>query len=197
MPDALHVYLRDQGTILASRRRGRFAADHLRGLADDPADLILDFVDVEAATPPFLMEVLDAVHAIISRDPDQGRLVVVANLNDDLAETIGLVLERRKETLAYRRGNQVELLKSAPHLAQTLREAQSLKRFTVNELAERLEIKPTAVHQRLQPLLASGAVARDLQGDEQDQRAHVFRAVNKDIPALRASGRSPRRLAVS
>lgn len=183
MVQNLHFRLGDHGVVLASRRRGRDVAEHLRELGDEPTDIILDFQGVEASTPPFLQELLDAVQAIIGRDPDWGRLVIAANLNEDIAETLALVLERRKATLAYRVGDQVELLKAAPHLAETLREAQKLKSFTVNDLAEQLDLKPTAVHQRLRALLASGAVARE-EGDAHHGRSHRYRAVTNDAPAL-------------
>lgn len=183
MGENLHFRLRDHGAVLASRRRGRDVAQHLRELGGEPSDVILDFQGVEASTPPFLQELLDAVQAIIGRDPDWGRLVIAANLNDDIAETLALVLERRKATLAYRVGDQVELLQAAPHLAETLREAQKLKSFTVNDLAEQLDLKPTAVHQRLKALLASGAVARE-DGEARHGRGHRFRAVTGVAPAL-------------
>ena len=185
MPDVLHFYLSDHGSVLASRQRGRQTAGHLRDVAGDPADLILDFKDVEAVTPPFLQELLDAVQSIIKLG--DGRLVVVANLNDDVAETLSLVLEQRKETLAFRRGGDVELLKPDQHLVETLREAQSLKRFTAGDLAARLDINPTAVHQRLQPLLAGGVVARDRDAPAtRGRRSRVFRAVSRSSPPVSA-----------
>ena len=181
MADVLHFYLRDRGSVLASRRRGREAAAHLRQLREEPSDLILDFKDVEAVTPPFLQELLDAVQSSINQ-ADRGRLVVAANLNDDVAETLALVLERRKQTLAFRRGTKVELLKPEQHLVETLREAQSLKRFTAGDLATRLDINPTAAHQRLQPLLAAGVVARDFGLTAKGRRSRVFRAASRDMP---------------
>lgn len=188
MTDNLHFRLCDHGAVLASRRRGREVAEHLRELADDQVDVILDFDGVEASTPPFLQELLDAVQGVIGRDPDWGRLVVAANLNEDIAETLALVLERRKTTLAYRVGDQVELLKAAPHLAETLREAQKLRSFTVNDLAEQLDLKPTAVHQRLRALLASGAVARE-DGEAHHGRGHRYRAATSEAPALELAAR--------
>jgi len=189
MTEVLHFYLRDRGPVLASRRRGREAAQHLRELSEEPSDLILDFKDVEAVTPPFLQELLDAVQSTINPG-DRGRLVVAANLNDDVAETLALVLERRKQTLAFRRGTNVELLKPDQHLVETLREAQSLKHFTAGDLAERLEINTTAAHQRLQPLLAAGVVARDFGAAAKGRRSRVFRAVSRDMPRFSSSARS-------
>ena len=69
----LHIYLRDEGTILSTRERGKRLAERIRVLADEPGDIILDFVDVDAGTPPFLQEVIDAVHSVVLRDPDTGR----------------------------------------------------------------------------------------------------------------------------
>lgn len=145
--------------------------------------MILDFEDVEAVTPPFVQELFATLHAILQHD---GRLVVLAQMNEDVAETIGLVLEKRKQTLAYRTGDKVELLNElAPHLGEVLREAQSLKKpFTVTELAERLGVATNTLHGRLKPLLESGAVARER--DETAERGvrHRYRVVGKDAPAL-------------
>lgn len=183
MAETLHFHLRDHGPVLVNRRRGREVADRLRDLSEDRGDVILDFDDVDAVTPPFVQELLDAVQSVVRGD---GRLVVAANMNDDVAETLSLVLERRKATLAYHRRDQVELMNEvAPHLGQLLREAQRLRRpFTVTELAERIGVAPNTLHGRLKPLLESGAAARERDVDAPRGIRHRYRVVSKREPAL-------------
>ena len=180
MDETVCFCLCDFGPVLATRRRGRQAAERFRELSDQHHDLILDFRDVEAVTPPFAEELLVAVHSVA--DGKEGRLVVATNMNEDVAETLTLVLERRKQTLAYRHGDTVELLNElAPHLTEILREAQRLRHFTVTELAERLKIEPNTLHGRLRRLLESGVVARERDADARRGIRHRYRVamVNK------------------
>jgi DNA-binding MarR family transcriptional regulator len=181
MTDTLHFYLRNHGPVLANRRRGREVAERLRELAANRRDVILDFEDVDAVTPPFIQELLDAVQSLIRAD---GRLVIAANMNEDAAETFTMVLERRKATLAYRQGDDVELLNEvAPHLGELLREAQELQKgFTVTELAEKLGIAPNTLHGRLRPLLESGAAARERDRGAERGVRHRYRVVSSDEP---------------
>jgi hypothetical protein len=177
----LHVYLRDHGPILSTRARGKRAAEQLRTLADDPGDVILDFKDVEAATPPFLHELIDAVHSVIVRDRDTGRIVLAANMNDDIAETATFVLNRRKTALPYKTGKQVELLGEAPHLAETLRHALKLRSFTAPELAEQLEIQSGTANKRLEKLLEAGAVSRERDLTAKRGIRHIYHAVSPEL----------------
>lgn len=180
MPSAahapLHVYLRDEGPLLATRDRGRELADRLRILTEEPGDIILDFEGVEAATPPFLQEVIDALHDVIYRASDTGRIVFAANLNDDLAETMAFVLNRRKTALLYRSGKMLELLGESAHLAETLAQAQKLKSFTAPELAERLDIRPSTANKRLEKLLEAGAVRRERDSSAPRGIRHIYHA---------------------
>jgi DNA-binding MarR family transcriptional regulator len=186
--DVLHYHLRDLGTVLANRRRGREAADRLRDLAQGGQDIVLDFEGVEAVTPPFVQELLDAMQAVLAGDRDSGRLAIVANPNEDVIETFSLVLERRKKTLAYRIGDRTELLyETAPHLLELLREAQKLRTFTASDLADRLDVRPNTVHQRLKPLLESGAIGRERDREAKRGVRHVYRAVGPDQPPPEAA----------
>ena len=93
MPETLHFYLRDHGPCAGQSQawaRGRRPAPEL---FDDRGDVILDFDDVDAVTPPFVQELLDAVQSVVR---DDGSAVVTANMNEDVAETLAMVLERRK-----------------------------------------------------------------------------------------------------
>ena len=112
------------------------------------------------------------------------RLVLATNMNEDVAETLTLVLERRRQSLAYQCGDIVELLNElAPHLVETLREAQRLQRFTVTELAEKLKLKPNTLHGRLKRLLESGAIARERDTDAHRGIRHRYRVVTVDEPS--------------
>jgi hypothetical protein len=177
----LHVYLADHGKILATRERGKEAAGHLREIAEEPGDLILDFRAVEAATPPFLQEIIDSVQSIINSAGRTGRLVVAAHMNDDVAETLGFVVARKKFPIPHRTGSTVELLEGTPHLAETLREAQQLRSFTAPQLAERLKIKDDAATQRLKSLLKTGAVARERDASASRGVRDLYRAA---VPEL-------------
>lgn len=186
MGETLHFYLRDHGVVLANRRRGREVAGHLRELAESRQDIVLDFDEVDAVTPPFVQELLDAVQSAVR---DDGRLVVAANMNDDVEETLSFVLERRKATLAHRRGEEVELINEvAPHLGDLLREAQGLRRpFTVSELAEQLGVPENTLNGRLKPLLAFGAAARERDADAPRGIRYLYRVASTREPALETS----------
>jgi DNA-binding MarR family transcriptional regulator len=182
----LHVYLRDEGIILSTRERGKRLAAQLRAIADEPGDIILDFNGVEAATPPFLQEVIDAIHGVVLQSlqsHNAGRILLAANMNEDLAETMSFVLNRRKQTLLYRVGKQLELLGETPHLAETLREAQALKSFTAPELAQKLDIEPSTVNKRLEKLLEAGAVRRERDATARRGVRHVYHVASPELVA--------------
>jgi hypothetical protein len=181
MQPVVHVRLRDFGRVLSTRDRGRETSEQLVRIADRPGDVILDFEGVEVATPPFLQELTNGIQSIIQTHPDTGRIVVVANMNDDLYETFGFVLARRKRALAYRRGERVELLEGKPHLAQTLDEAQRLRSFTAPQLAARLKIKDDTASQRLRKLLETGAVVRELDTDARQGVRHLYRTPSREL----------------
>src|SRR5438093_13617400 len=90
---ALRLRLNEHGAVLTTRARGRRAADIIRDVADDPRELILDFGRVEVASAPFLEEILDAAHGIVMRESKSaGRIVLFANMNDDVSATLRLIL---------------------------------------------------------------------------------------------------------
>jgi hypothetical protein len=182
--NALYFYLRDDGAVLAARRRGRLTSERLRALATDHKDIVLDFDGVEALTPPFAQELFDAIHAIVGPGLDSGRLVVVVNANEDVLDTLKLVLENRSGTMAFREGEQVELLSdAAPHLIELLQRAQKLRRFSAADLADSLGVAVNTVHGRLKPLLESGVVGRERDPEASRGVRHVYRVVTGDEPA--------------
>src|SRR5579871_4645823 len=130
-----HFQLADYGHVLATRTRGADAARHLRELAGlDECDIIVDFDRVAVLSPVFAQELIGAVADLLDQTGD-GRLMVAINLNEDVTDALHLVLERRKRSLAYQHGDQVELLADSPQLLATLRQAQELGEFTVQALS--------------------------------------------------------------
>ena len=168
----LHIYLRDHGRVLSTRPRGREAADRVRAVADTPGDLILDFDDVEVASPPFLQEVVDTAHGLVARDKATGRIVLFANMTEDVAETMRYVVAKKKLSLAYREGDEINLLDGSRHLVDTLKAAQQLRSFTAPQLAHELKIKDDTATHRLKKLLETGAVVR-----EEDPKATAESAI--------------------
>lgn len=150
------------GRVLATRNAGRKVAPHLSDAIEQHAAVVVSFADIEAVTPPFLDELLRAVRAVLSAERD-GRVIAVTRLDDDLRETLQVVLERNKMSLAELREGRLELLTAVPHLAETLDAAQELgtEYFTAPQLADRLELKLPNVNQRLTQLVQAGALARE------------------------------------
>jgi hypothetical protein len=147
---------------LLTRSEGRHIASKLRRRVTDPGLLILDFGGIKAATPSFLDELCSEMDLLLRRSRDDGMLAVATHLGLDVSESFEYVLERHRHSLAYIRGDDIDLLNAPPHLVQTLRAAVELGgEFTVPELAEALSVKTNAVNQRLASLLDAGAVARE------------------------------------
>jgi DNA-binding transcriptional ArsR family regulator len=173
---------------LLTRSEGRQVASRLRRRVTEPGLLVLDFGGIKAATPSFLDELCSEMDVLLRRYRDGGMLAVATHLGGDVAESFEYVLERHRHSLAYIRGEGIDLLNAPPHLVQTLRAAVELGgEFTVPELAEALsakanvEVKTNAVNQRLASLLEAGAVAR-----ERDLRAergvrYRYRTPPKDL----------------
>jgi hypothetical protein len=160
----VHFALADSGgAVLATRHAGRLVAAHLSELIQDQPSIVLNFKDVDAVTPPFLDEILRVVRGALSTERDQ-RVVVVTQLDPDVRETLQLVLDSYKVSLAELHDDgRVQLLTSVPHLAETLDAAQDLGTdyFTAPQLAERLALKLPNTNQRLSQLVQAGAVARE------------------------------------
>ena len=132
----------------------------LRANASPPptAVVLVDFDGVEVASSPVLDEIACALRAAITDNP--GRSVVLTNLNEDVHDTLRLVVEQRDMTLAMLKDDELQLIGGRQHLEETLRGARELGRFTAAQLADRLELKLPNLHQRLGQLQAAGAVTR-------------------------------------
>lgn len=166
------------GKVLGTRALGREVADQLRERAGDGAqDLFVDFTGVQVASSPFLDELALALRAWNADHPD--RFVVLTNLNEDVQDTLGLVLERRDMMLVAVEKGTLRLIGGRAHLDETLKAAQELEVFTASELAEQLELKLPNLHQRLVALQATGAVVR-VRPDGAPQRPVVFATPQSD-----------------
>lgn len=177
----VHFALADHGSVLATRNAGRKLAAHLTELIDEQPTIVLNFADVEVITPPFLDELLRVVQAQLGTS-HVGRVIVAAHLADDVRETLQLVLERYKLSLAEIRDGRVELLTSVPHLAETLQAAQDLgtEYFTAPQLAERLALKLPNANRRLGQLLEAGAIAREPDPDVERGKRYRYRTPRPD-----------------
>lgn len=171
-----HIFMRDQGSVLATRPRGHAAAELVRSIARDPGDVILDFEGVEVATPPFLQELVDATQALVAQARETGRIVLFANMNPDVAETMRYVVAKRKLSITYQEGDTIDLLEGSPHLVKTLRTAQALRSFTAPQLATQLGIESDAATQRLKKLLLTGSVVREQDPEAKRGVRHRYRA---------------------
>jgi hypothetical protein len=175
--------LNSHGGVLATRELGRTVGRELQDALADASGLVLSFAGVEVASPPFLDELLSSVHAVLSGG-EANKLVVIDGLNDDVKESLLMVLERRKQALATLEGAQIKLLGGNRQLQETLREAQAMAEFSAPDLAERLEIKLPALHQRLQALLETGVVSRSSKSTGERGR-HAYRAAKaSEVEAL-------------
>jgi DNA-binding MarR family transcriptional regulator len=178
--------LSDHGGVLATRELGRTVGRELQDALVDAPGLVLSFAGVEVASPPFLDELLASIHASL-HGGEANKLLVLDGLNDDVKESLLIVLERRKLALANLEDDQIKLLGGSRQLKETLREAQHMGEFSAPELAERLEIKLPALHQRLQALLETGAVGRTRETTGERGR-HAYRAPKpRDLEALTTS----------
>jgi DNA-binding MarR family transcriptional regulator len=183
----LQYALADHGRILATRDIGRDAAARIADLAADKHNLMLSFKDVLAVAPPFLHEIFRVIYGGVGPDRE-GRTVAVTELDDDVRETLQLVLDHYKLAIAeIVDDGRLELLTSAPHLAETLAAAQDLgEYFTAPQLAERLDQKAPNINQRLTQLLQAGAIAREPDPTASRGRRFRYRTAGHDIGSVAA-----------
>jgi anti-anti-sigma regulatory factor len=147
------------GKVLGTRALGREVAEQLRKRAGDGEhDLFVDLAGVRVASSPFLDELALALRAWNADHPHN--YVVVTGLNEDVGDTLELVLERRGMALTEAKGTALRLIGGKTHLQETLKVAQQLEVFTAAELAKQLKLKLPNLHQRLVALQAAGAVVR-------------------------------------
>lgn len=155
------IVFADFGNVLATREQGRRLAELISARSAEPTSFLFNFEGVDAITPPFLSETLDALYAAIKRHRDEHLFAAAINLDEDNLETLKVVINAGDwPGLAYAADNAIELLSAGPQLAETLREAQDLGPFIAPQLAERMGMKLPATNQRLSQLVEAGAMAR-------------------------------------
>jgi DNA-binding MarR family transcriptional regulator len=135
---------------------------------------------------PYLSQLLAEVSEILTttQDDDGGRgpLVVLANVGDDVLVDLRAVLERRKSLMAILRGDGIDLVSGRPHLVTTLQAAQEFPAtFTAAELAERLEMNPNSINERLQPLYTAGVLSRSADPKAKRGTRYRYRAPRSDL----------------
>lgn len=174
--------LRNHGTVLATRSLGTEVASALRTSTKDANAVIVDFTGIRVASSPFLDEVARVLRSMIADKPE--RFVLLANLNEDLMDTLELVLKRRDIVLTAVRDGKLETIGGTRQLDETLAAAQELKTFTAPELAERLELKLPNLHQRLAQLQAAGALTRSDDPSARRGRRLLFQTPEIDDKTL-------------
>lgn len=166
------------GKTLATRTKGREAGNEAAGRLADEGRLLLNFHGVDVASPPFLDELVRALRAVLTTG--EQRWLLVAGANEDVEESLQMVLERQKMALVVMKDEQMELLGGSSQLTETLVAAQKMESFTAPELAEHLQLKLPALHQRLNALLEAGALARVDDPTSTRGRRHKYHAPSKD-----------------
>jgi DNA-binding MarR family transcriptional regulator len=154
----LGVNGRKKEPVLSTRERGRAAADRVQE-ALDKGSVVINFASVEVATPSYLDEVIRRLSGLLRGNED--RLVLIEGANEDVTDSLELVLEKNRMALAAVKDNQLELLGGSAQLKKTLDTAQELGSFSAADLAKELELKLPNLHQRLKELMESGAIARE------------------------------------
>jgi hypothetical protein len=172
------ISLSRYGRALGTRALGEKVATEIRGVKRATRALILDFASVRVASAPFLEEVALAMRAAVLSSPE--RFVLLANLNEDVKDTIELVLERRDFSLVAIDDEKLEILGGRPYLEETLTAALELGSFTAAELAPLLEQKLPNLHQRLTQLHEAGALTR-----REDSKVRRGRRLRFETPPLR------------
>jgi hypothetical protein len=92
------IKLGARGPVLSTRERGRALADELEGALREGTGVVLSFEGVEIVTPSYLDEVLTRAAGIL-RMPGAG-LFVAVGLDEEVRDTLEMVLEHRKLMLA-------------------------------------------------------------------------------------------------
>ena len=136
--------------------------------------MVISFAGVEIATPSFLDEVVLRLGAILQASPET--VALMAEMNEDVHESLDLVLERRGLVLGAIEEGQVRLLGGNQQLAKTLEEARRLGTFRASELADRLGVKLPNMHQRLKTLVEAGVISRELDQTAERGRRYDFTA---------------------
>ena len=173
------IHLNKSGPVLSTREAGRAAADAVEEALRARPVVMLDFGGVEIVTPSFLDEILTRVAGVL-RAPGAGLLVATA-VNDEVGDTLRLVLTHRKMMLAALGPEHAELLGGTRQLQETLEAAQKLKEFTGPDLAAKLKVKLPNLHQRLKALEEAGAVRKRADESAKRGKLYLWTAASEDL----------------
>lgn len=139
---------RDQGEAVAARMEAGFKKQQI---------VVLGFGGVSMVTPSFLDAIFTRAKGYLGR-PEQSLLLAIG-MNEDVSETVSLVLKHNKLMLATMHDDaRMELLGGSQQLQETLEAASGHPEFTPKDLADELGVKLPALHQRLKVLSDAGAV---------------------------------------
>jgi DNA-binding HxlR family transcriptional regulator len=175
MNQAALINLGENNRVLSSRERGRVAADRIADALSERS-VVISFGGVEIATPSYLDEIVSRLSGLLRGNED--RTVLITGANEEVAESLELVLDKRKMALARVERGQLELLGGSGQLKKTLAAATKLGSFTAPDLAKELGLKLPNLHQRLKELLDTGAVSREVDESVARGKRHRY-----DTPA--------------
>ena len=167
--------LDDAAAVLSTRERGRDAADRLQD-ALQAGSVVVSFAGVEVATPSFLDEVLTRLHTVLQTN--EQAIAIVTGMNEDVRESVELVLRHRGMTLGVLEEGHIQILGGKKHLQQTMAEAEKLGTFKATELAEALKLKLPNLHQRLKALHEAGAIGRETDETAKRGRRHDYQVLD-------------------
>jgi len=126
----------------------------------DPTAVVLDFEGVRAMTTTFADECIARLLGSRLAGFDEDHPLLVIRATDEVRHTIDTALRARRLLLLALGPNGPEVLGGDELLTQTMTTAFALRRFSVLELAERLNLTPQAANNRLSYLVRAGALAR-------------------------------------
>jgi len=147
--------------LLTTRSEGERLRQKLeKALRPRPTDLDVSFSDVKALTISFADEFLGRVLTELQVAPHEPIPIVLTGLNEDAAEELDVVLERRKLAAASEVGGRLTLIGGDRYLKSTYEAAVTLRRFTPAALAEKLGSTVQNINNRLKKLVQAGALER-------------------------------------
>src|SRR5215218_9207655 len=187
------ISLASHDRVLSTRERGAVVSEEVLAAMAAHEAVVVDFAGVEVATPSFLDELFTRIRARLQRE-EGSSLLLVARPNEDVRESLDLVLRNRSLALAQLEEGEVKLLGGSTQLRDTLKAAQEFESFTAAELAEHLRIKLPNLHQRLTALTEAGAVRRERDPSATRGKRYSFQAARPLSPA-RLMPRGPSRRA--
>src|SRR4051794_25864427 len=91
------------GRVLATRPKGREVGQLAAAELSDATGMLLSFWEVDVASPAFLDEVIRALRAVLLSG--QKRWLLVDGFNEDVRESLELVLAKQKMSLAFLDGD--------------------------------------------------------------------------------------------